>query len=1139
VADNYLTQIILPGLGGVDLEHSLDQIGSMRVARLTNCIRTTQGELTGRPGQTFLWMAAANIHTVGRLNDRIGNTFTYVVGAAQAIYCGMSGNLTLVDSGYSLGPFTFVPYHPPVSGDTWMIVADSQRMSKIRASDCLRTPLGLGVPTTSEGGFRIDEFRKTPQGSMNGEDRVRYTTFGFNLTSVGPGAPGNLTAYATQEKTTIDTMEVAAWTNNAGSGAGPANAVDNISFKQGTGSIKFTAAPGAGAYFNFWNKANVKNLAIVGARPAADEDIIHLWLRVDRPDIITEIRLYFVCSVVFTTNILPGTDIALNTDAYFHAFRPSDFTAIVEASATTTPTSATANATLQTMQQLPGITDDRAGAISILLSQTERSRSASSEFALGRGSWTEYGIIGLPLRRGDFKRIGTDTTREWSGVTGLVVSVHVSTNTAVNVWIDDIYLTGGYNLDTSLPGMAPYNYRYINTDPRTGAKSNPSPPQRVNFALDSLRQGIIITPKAYGDPAIRQYIYREGGTLTNNWYPVGLNGSDGGSFTDGLSDLTILGAAATVGTLQTNNDQPVTTVDASGNPVLAQPLPTIWGPIQDVIFGCGDPYRKGHLYWSKPTEVDHWPAANNVEVCSPSEELMGGIGVSGISLVFSRERMYTAIINLSDAGIVNITPTACQHGLVSKRGLCITPLGVAFVSKDGIYITGGGSEQNITDELLRSLFHGEAKNGYLPIDYPTVVPDRSRQIRLICHDNELWFQYADTAGTNQIFIYSLLFKYWRHYQFATMPREIYSVEAAPNSFLIIGNQVGKGFTHNGTTDDGVAITATCRTGALDQQLPRVDKAYGDHLIDCSGTDPIRINTFLNNETQPLPQVTVTPTALRSRFYRTFNTAGPPDVYGRNVTLEYTWTTTGAPPVIYEAGLSYIPEPDTTTSRVTAWDHQGRLSDKMVKGILFELDTSGVDKVIALQADGVTQVSLTVNANGRQVKEYAFPQFRGRVLRLAPVDTTDTTPFKIYQFRWIFDEEPLGLTRWESQPRDHGVPAEHTLLYANITIQSSSIVTLQITTFRADGTSTVNTYQIPSSAGAKQKMFIPFNANKGVLHKYLFSSDVPFWLYREESNVMVQAWGAQDMLVAHPFGNDDNDPARGMADSALTAARQGG
>jgi len=61
----------------------------------------------------------------------------------------------------------------------------------------------------------------------------------------------------------------------------------------------------------------------------------------------------------------------------------------------------------------------------------------------------------------------------------------------------------------------------------------------------------------------------------------------------------------------------------------------------------------------------------------------------------------------------------------------------------------------------------------------------------------------------------------------------------------------------------------------------------------------------------------------------------------------------------------------------------------------------------------------------------------------------------------------------------------------------------------------------------------------VLIKYLLTSDEPFWLYRDETTVVIQPWGAYESIVVKPFGNDDQDPSRPMTHAVLAAQASGG
>ena len=97
--------------------------------------------------------------------------------------------------------------------------------------------------------------------------------------------------------------------------------------------------------------------------------------------------------------------------------------------------------------------------------------------------------------------------------------------------------------------------------------------------------------------------------------------------------------------------------------------------------------------------------------------------------------------------------------------------------------------------------------------------------------------------------------------------------------------------------------------------------------------------------------------------------------------------------------------------------------------------------------------------------------------------------------------------------------------------------LTITGIRQTGATFTDAYNIASTGGIKLKPFVPFNARKAVLWKYVFTSEAPFWLYQEESEVIVQPWGGEPQ-TAHPFGNSDFT-ARNMSSSAATAVAGGG
>jgi hypothetical protein len=1071
MADPFLTQFIIPGIGGIDLKRAIDRVPPEKLAVMFNVQRDNEeGSLTSRAGQASFATAGSTHHVIKRLNDIDDATWTRIFAVDNQLYYGQSGALTLADTGYANEPSSMVAHRPPFSGDAWMYVGNSLRMRKIRADG---TDLPIGLP---------------PPGA----------------------APG--TSLAGKLTTTIETFNAAGWSNNQGTGAAtPSNSsiggmVGNaVQFRTAVDTL--TVRTG---YHNYWGKAISANLSSVGGVDATDDDLIHLYTRTSDPALLVELKVYLVCSAGFSATVIPGTLAGVNTDAYVKTFRSSDFTSLVEQQE---PSVRAADRVVQREirdDAMESYDDDR-DSWEIPRAAREESRGTSFELVPGREQWSEYGVLGVPLRRGDFLRIGSDEDRDWANITGMIVVAQVARPEVITVALDDMYLHGGRGLDSVEPASQPYDYRHIHYDLRTGTKSNPSPTQADANHLDSERRGINVNPAAYGNANIRQRIYRRGGTLVDNWYYVGQNSGDGANFLDTLSDSDII----TAGLLEIDNDQPVTTVNDAGTTLYAQPLPSIWGPVQGMLMGCGDKYRPGYVYHSKPEEPDHWPATNTAEVCPASEELMAGFAFGNQAYVFSREKLYPLYPNLSRTAGVSSGSSVCDHGLINRWAFAVGSGRIWFVSKDGVYWTAGGAETSITDDDIRGLFHGETRNGYTPINFNQI-----NFIKLEIHANDLYFSYINTDGLQMTMVYSIPFNYWRPYVFTRPVACFYSEEASGRSTLLMGGlSTGASYTNTGTTDDGDEFECRANTGALDQGLLRQNKLYGDLVIDLDrDSATVEVQCHLNGKTQTLaPQVVTTETG-RYQYYLELDVANTGPVLARNLAVDVSWETPQQPR-FYFLGISYTPQPDTTIKRVTNWDVTGRPADKYVKGIIIECDTFGEEKLLELQADGVTQQRIRVIADGRKVLHFSFPQFQGRILRIWPADKYE---WMIYDMRWIFDEEPLALKRWETQDVDHGIQGWQTPLYAYITYRSIEAVTLSMAFHKQDGTTSVETYELPATEGFKRKRYVPFHAAKGFFFKYTFTSIEPFWLYREETQVVIQPWGAPKAIVSHPFGNDNLD-----------------
>jgi hypothetical protein len=780
----------------------------------------------------------------------------------------------------------------------------------------------------------------------------------------------------------------------------------------------FTTSIGActSAYDSWWGIAVTRDGSQLdpvsgppGPVPASDDDILHIWMLTSHPQLVLELRVYLVVSAVFDPTILPGTDTTgagKNTDAYVKSFRSDDFVQFIQAQQTQIDAAETARIRALRDQDLVdrGIDDNRS-TWQVERANIDPKRAQSLQIGTGVNQWFGVGQVGSALRRGDFKRIGITSGRDWSTITGIVVYVKhniTAIDSIVAFGFDDMYLTGGFGPDTVEPGAQLYDYRTTNYDPRTGAEGNGSPEQVLANKLDSLRRRIIVTPPAHADGAMRQRVYRRGGSLIDDWFFCGVNTANGGAFTDDNSDDSIVAA----GTLPIDHFEAVPTVDDTGATVLAQPLPAIWGPLEGMLLACGDPHRPGHLYFSNADAPDHWSASGNVEVSPPSEPLQNG-GIQGHQgYVFSNLRLYVIYPNLTGGSGVTANPTLCKRGLnLSRWAFASGPGGIYFAAEDGFFRTIGGPEEWIGREI-QPLFEGQTVEGLFPIDKsaPTAI-------RVTVWENKVYFTYQDTHGGVQTLVYSILHKFWRHYVFGRQPAGLQGEDEA--TLLIGGVNTGKTYTHEGFSDDGVAIGVTLRTGANSGGV-REEKLFGDQMLDVDRQGvTITVRNYLNEETITNLSQTLTTGSARERYI--LDAFGDLPQLAHSISSEVTWESATAAPVIYQMAIAMTLQPDITNRRVTNWDDLGSPDEVYLTGVTFDCDTGGVAKTVLVERDflGVktTVATLTVNCNGRHKVKFSWPAVQANMVRIHP-QSEACLFWLLYRADWIFQQEPPRVSKWD-------------------------------------------------------------------------------------------------------------------------------
>lgn len=511
---------------------------------------------------------------------------------------------------------------------------------------------------------------------------------------------------------------------------------------------------------------------------------------------------------------------------------------------------------------------------------------------------------------------------------------------------------------------------------------------------------VCVTPPV--DPqetAIR--LYRRGGTLTNNWYfvnqyPVSSLAQGGCGvgmlqIIDNFSDADIEANP----TLELDNDMPVSSVQVQN-----QTLRAIWN-FDERILGCGDPNRPESVYFSKRGNADAWPPQNWVVVSEPGTEMMNGLSWALRCFAFSRERLYTLVLNVIQGTTFTPQETSCRRGLKGRFGFCVGEKGIYFVAKDGIFVTVGAEEQPIMDDNIRPLFPtfdnpvGVATNGYEAVD----MTDEDG-LRLSRHNSEIWFDYTGvTSGTRQTLIYDERRSRWRGYfsdgALATSLAQIHYSEPETVSRLLTGKVSGSVLQSiAAVADEADVISVELNTGSYDQGSPLNLKEYGDVIfdIDPGGADvahPVTIVPYLNGNQVAQAAVTATGNG-RQRVALSLS-----DAYGLNVSFRISWTThSGHVPILYQLDILHRIEPAAMKHWEVPINALGMQGWFHVRDSYVTL-RSASDVTMTFKMDnGATQTFVLTNTAGEKRKLYI--PFAANKVKAVGFAFDSTADFRIYQ-----------------------------------------------------------------------------------------------------------------------------------------------
>lgn len=543
-----------------------------------------------------------------------------------------------------------------------------------------------------------------------------------------------------------------------------------------------------------------------------------------------------------------------------------------------------------------------------------------------------------------------------------------------------------------------------------------------------------------------------------------------------------------------------------------------------------DLLNPGSIRWCKGNNPDVASDSASLEITSPSELLIRGFSHDSRNIVFSSQQPYAIFPNITSSRIsFTSQPIPIGKGLYAVNGLCVGP-SVWFVAKDGIYEWDGSSTNAacITDTDLFPIFphegtDGTATNGYYPVDFSQ--PD---SMFLAYTEKGLIFNYVDSTSTARCLYFDLALRAWFPYTYTPTVKMAYPDEGTGTNSILLGGNDGVVYEiANTNSDNGQPIACHVRTRSDNQGDTRVEKQYGDVLVDLdSASVPVTIDMLFDNDTQTYtPAASPITNTVRSQSLLEFPNSAP--VFALNIALDLQWESNGTAPILYEWQPSYIKQPERTGNRPTDWDDCGYPGAKFVQGMLTEANTDNISQPIAVQRDGgITAQTLNIQHNNQTIKPYAFTPFIAHLLRVVPSAATLASPVVLYNIKYIWEPAPELVTQYTTQGTTHDLPGWyfHRDIYIAVIPESTGVIFL---TMRFDnnplimeGGSSPNPIPINVIGGVHQKVYIVCPPHKSKITTYSLTSTIPFRLFKKDCEVRVKSWGSEGgFVIKNPFGGN--------------------
>ena len=289
--------------------------------------------------------------------------------------------------------------------------------------------------------------------------------------------------------------------------------------------------------------------------------------------------------------------------------------------------------------------------------------------------------------------------------------------------------------------------------------------------------------------------------------------------------------------------------------VAKNPNPYVFGPdVNGSFFGVGDNLRPGTVSFSKSNVPDSVPDRYNLDLCPPSEPLIGGVIKGGVSLVVSTQRWW-ALYPDQTARRYNPIEQSVGRGLVAPYAICTDGVFVYFWMKDGIGMTAGAPYTSLTDMDLYPLFPHEGVPGVniTRFGYTYYAPDYGRAggFRLRRIKTYLYADYQDTDGNHRTLVCDLRTRGWSQDTYADVMACHFGPEQQSGNLtsnntttypsLYMGDTAGRVWKEVDCVGDN-SNSIPCHIGTFewDGGDARMQPLFGDSYLDCLPSNAVTV-----------------------------------------------------------------------------------------------------------------------------------------------------------------------------------------------------------------------------------------------------------------------------------------------------------